>query len=487
MAFTRPPFASSISHAGSSSSENVPFDNRGPRNSAPAALQPLVSSASALPGQNRQSTSGASGSLEQVVEQSRSFRVSQQKLHDEERRHWEKERKELHNRIHQLEETVSSLLYNNGSLSPPTSGGWAASGFGTFPTQPPYRPPTPTSTGREVWRGPETRATRTFSDSSETSSKATASGRLASIPEKSELIERKKSVEFAQEDGKRRGSSIPGSLIHPNYDGINLKTNLLPPETTRPMVDSPSPLHSPSPRTNPTTPPSKPISEPKPKLIDVPRTRLNSEALYTQDAGHTPLAQVTGEDSQLPSAIASPTLKPVDIPVEVEQPPYEPLPSVRPPNERADSYFPVADSVDVTDATTTNEEQKENINLPDAPADDPALKGPLSLSSSNTRSGDMSFLDKVNSELEHQVTAGNSRHFSLDGSSEAGLEGNDKEKGKELEREMERNREQRDKGRGMEGARRDRSDSEAGEDSDGGPKLRLKSSMNFGAPLGKGF
>ena len=380
--------------------------------------------------------------MEQLVEQYRSFRVCQQKLHEEERRVWQKEREQLHSRIQELEDTVASLLYKSGGSSmSPTSR--SSSGFGMFPPQP---PPPVKSTGREVWRGPETQPTRTFSDVTGITSKAGIGGPLASIPERSELPERKKSVGFA--DDKPRGSSmpasIPGEYISPHYDGINLKPNLLPPEIIKTVAESDSqslsPLHSPSPLTT-ASPLSIPISEPRPKLIDIPSTKRYSESLYTQDAGHTPLAQVTGEESLSSSMIASPNLKPL----EVEQPPYEPAPSaVRPPKERADSYFPSASSI-------AEDQHKENV--PEAPPDDPALKGPLSLSSSNNKSEDVDFLGKVDSLLDKQA-----KQLTLDGQADA--------------------KQQEPEGRKS-------ADTMDGEEDV--PKLKIKRSMNFGRPLGQGF
>ena len=438
--FTHSPLALS----GPSSSENEPFANRGARYSAPAALRQMVSSSSELPSHKRTTESNSTDTMEQLVEQYRAFRLTQQKLHDEERKMWEKERAELHHRIHQLEDNVSSLLYKSSSnMTSPTNGG-ASSGVVSL-----SQPQLPTNgTGMERLRETKSEPLRNISNTSETSLKP--GGRLASIPERGEPPERKKSVGFATDDHKQRGTSIPGELVNPSYDGINLKPKLLPPEIVKNVtewaVDSPTSLHSPSPLTIPATPLSKPVSEPRPKLIEIPIARLNSEALYTEDAGHTPLAHVTGDDEIL-SSKASPKAKPLEFPMEAEHTPFEPPPSVRQPAEKANSYFPAV--------LPDGESQKENMLVPDPPTDDLALKGPLSLSSSNTKQADVNFLDRVNSELELQA----SKQLFSDGRS--------------------------DNCQGKQG--RDRADSVKDGDDDGGPKLRLKNSMNFGAPLGKGF
>ncbi|KAI4146482.1 MAG: hypothetical protein LQ340_005910 [Diploschistes diacapsis] len=377
--------------------------------------------------------------MEQLFEQYRTFRLSQQRLHDEERKIWERERGELQKRIQELEETVAALLSrhsSSGNVTSPTAPAWASSSFGSYPPIPPPQPAR--STGKEVWRGPASHPTRTFSDVTETTTKPLG-GVLASIPEH---LERRKSVGFTgtENEPNPRGSSmpaaIPGEYISPDYDGISLKPKLLPPEIIKIIAspESASPMHdSPSPRT--VSSPTKPASEPRPKMIDIAGTRLGSEALYTQDAGHTPLVQVTGADSAK-SSIPSPSAQVQEI--EAERPPLEPAPTRRLPNERSDSYFPSA-----------QDDQRETV--PEAPAEDPALTGPLSLSSSHNKPEDVSFLEKVNSQLDLQA-----KQVTAEGQSDAG--------------------QQQD-------PQRESANSDHGDD-EGGPRLRIKRSMNFGAPFG---
>ena len=380
-------------------------------------------------------------SLQSLLLQSRKFTSSQLKMHEEERRSWEKERASLHNRIRELEETVSNLLCDGVHTDSITIQGISPT---TTLTLSPYSVSHATSPPikgeRPFWMGPETDAARKSERSSEVQADSLSKG-LPSIPEDSSPPS-KKSVAF-HEDAKDLPKLYPS---HESNSTAEVQKSPVGQGFTKghkPYITMPASIpHA-----------SKPSIEPRPKVIDIPSANLLSESLYTIDAGHTPLTHIQGEEN-LMSAVQSPEQKGI----ENEQPPYEPAPSVRPPKERSDSYFP--EGID---------DQRDGV--PEAPEDDPALKPPYSLSSNNTKAADSSFLDKVNSELEHQIL-----HPFV-----SGLPDNE-ESGEVVEN-----------GTVKEESTLDKESAENTEESqaaregpvDGVVKLRVKRSMNFGAPLGK--
>jgi hypothetical protein len=405
----------------------------------------MVSSASALPGAQRSPPAAVESTMDQLFEETRAFHLSRQKLHEEEREVWnrerevwKKERGDFLKRIDQLEAIISNLLKSGHIATSPNGTDITNTRFCSYPPQPP--PQTFTSTGREIWQGPESQPTRTFSEPAQPPTSKTID-RLNIIPEHGEANERKKSVGFALDNSESRQAiphipgGIPGEMIDPNYAGVMLKPNILAPEIFKNVVnslgDATSP-GSPSPRTTSTPPIKPPPVVVRPKLLDLPTANRNSEQLYSEDAGHTPLARMT-EDESIPSSKATPITKTI----EQERPPLEPHPTqavVRPPHERAESYFP-----QVTDTAQEGE----------APDEDPALKEPLALSSGNGMSGDTSFLDKVNSALERQISRDSPSEQPIDDSTKS-----------------------------EPGHHREVSDADF-------PRLKMKRSTNFGAPFGE--
>ena len=396
------------------------------RNSAPAALQPLVSSASSLPGSHRAPSMAAETPLDP---ETHVFYSNQQKIHEEERELWDKqtaiwkrERTDLWKRIQQLEALVSTLKNGSSVVSPKGSTSQMGDRFCPYPP-PPQPPQISNGTARQVWEGPETHSTRTFSEPTNTFP-IRSSEPLRSIPEHGEIGPRKSvGFQITSFDTKRSrsGSSntstggIALDTVHPDYDSIIFKSSSAPAEINKISGDSDNP--------SPGTAPQKPEPLIRPKLLDIPTANRNSERLYSQDAGHTPLARLDGDES-MPSSRNTPTL-----PLEVERPPFEPRPSqMRQPNERADSYFPAPDSI-------ANDSALQHID------EDPALKGPLIVSSGNKQ--DTFSLDEVSSRLEKLV-----------------------------EKETNGSDQSPSHGRG------------SSEETDI-PKLRMKRSTNFGAPFGE--
>lgn len=411
------------------SAEHPPLARNTREGSAPLPpRQPMGSSIGSssiqMPGGSRHSIAGDQSSLEELAWHHRTYCIYQEKLYKEQKQLWEKEREHLINTIHQLEDRLF-MKKDSVNLISPTSRWNSYAG-----TLPPEQAPRVSNVRGTAWQGSETKPSRTSSDTTPTGSKPT--GRLPSIPETSE---RKKNVEFdtgsLSEPRRSSAITVAGESISPDLEGINFKNLplLLPGEKQRvtdSATESSSSLRSPSPLTSATPPP--PAVEPRPKLIDVPEATLNAESLYTKDAGHTPLAHVIGDDPAASSVKVSPP-----GPAEIEKPPFEPAPTAKPPAELSDSYFPPARG-----------DLKENAQE-GPPDEDPALEGPLALSSAHNKAEDANFLDKVNSQLEATQL--------IDGPSDpGGKQGND----------------------------------QGDADGDGEPKLRIKRSMNFGAPLGQG-
>lgn len=146
---------------------------------------------------------------------------------------------------------------------------------------------------------------------------------------------------------------------------------------------------------------------------------------YTKDAGHTPLARRSDLELHVSVPLsdrATPT-KPED-----EKPPFEPHGSISgPPCEDGDSYFPSTDA--------------EN--------GDAELKGPLALT--NNKLEDQDFLDKLNSKLQA-----------------AKLEPENPPDSNNPDKQI----------------KQPLSPSRPHTDSELDPPLRIKKSMNFGAPFG---
>ena len=345
----------------------------------------------------------------------------QRQVHEEERSLWQIERQELQARVAELESTLRKCQMSHPSIvSSPTT---ISSQIGTTfidVTNKSSRSMSE-STGDEYWRGAggksNAQPTRTFSDPEIIPPKIPDRW-MPSIAE-DESTDRAKVTKDRQQK-LRHKPSIDGVKIDKNLDGIIFKPGGLPPEIIKnimtPQSLSPSDIDSPN--------------RVSPRRIELPsENKLAAEDPYTRHAGHTPLPRMDHN-------IGSRTVSDVPTPTQVEreQPPLEPRPSfVRPPNERADSYFPT---------------------IPESIDEDPELEGPLGLQ--NDRTADANFLEELDCKLEKVASEPRELADSSPPTSTAKLE-----------------------------KTKDDKDSDPSFDQDEPePKLRIKRSMNFGSRFG---
>jgi hypothetical protein len=374
------------------------------------------------------------------VEMLQQFNEHQARLFEEERALWSLERHELRARISELEMALgpAKLASRIGDFGSGVFSMDALSRHNSAPAA---------TTEDRVWMGAGGNLpppTRSFPESPDKGTRSShPPRRLPSIQEAPEGPSRQKTVGFvAPEKGKdqnptgTRRSSIPGELISSNLDGISFKPSALPPAIVEKIqASSPPPVRSPSPKTalGPKTPGSR-----KPAKLELPLSQLKPEQLLTKDAGHTPLARqslsISTSESSTPTAA-------IDMPSDEEpQESRTSLATSQPPTERAISYFPPVDGGE---------------------DDDPELKGPLSLPPAG--SADNPFLRQLDSKLEQAANGG--RPPSPSTSSQDSPTGTRRDAGGDTEPS--------DESGGKEGG---------GPDSE--PKLRLKSSTNFGTEFG---
>ena len=431
-----------------------PSDQFPPPNSLP--LQEAVSSASRIPNPPSKLRLGYRHLASPVyVEEFQELIDILRQAHTKDRKLWQREREELHERICELERELRLLRSGQenatlASVRQLSNANLAALSGKRIP-----RNTEAESTGREFWRGlggmNDTHPTRTFSESS--SASAFSNVRLQSISEDLDSTVRKQNIGFSVEGHPlspvrhaQRLPSIPGDRVDANLDGISFKPSGLPASVVKsilPSIDSsPSPMHSPSPLTS-LSPPPKPAIEPRPKLLDLPSSLLTADELRLEDAGHTPLARVVADASSDASSATTPTSK---VP-EIERPPLEPYPTraiLRPPHERRDSYFP---------------------EIPESADEDPALQEPLTLTNDKGGKEDQGFLSVLDSKLR-QAQRSTSFDFTSQVSDEetSVLQRAASHDGMVLSN-------------GATETKHDYDDSE--------PKLRMKTStLNFGAPFG---
>ena len=285
------------------------------------------------------------------------------------------------------------------------------------------------STGDEVWRGsnPDLKPSRTFPESSAASSKLKE--RLPSIAENG----KKDSTGQGSTDPLPEiihKSSISGSEIDKDLDGINFKSSGLAPDIIRSVMSSgsASPLQSGSPSRS-----SQKGTTLSPPSLSAFRELKNDP--YTMDAGHTPLA--SRKYPRLDGSASNPSSN-TETPSGPEQgiPPLEShVTQVKPPSERHDSYFPPVEPAESVESDP-----------------DPELKGPLGLT--NERDGDTQFLSELNTKL---------------------LQAAETDVGGPSSPREERSSDQQDE---------DIAESSGFEQPEHEPKLKIKRSMNFGTQLG---
>ena len=400
--------------------ENVPSLDNPQRLPPQIPLQQPVSSASQMPTSPRSSFSSHT-SIAKYAESYRLLMEHQRHVHEEERSLWQIERQELQARVAELETIIRKhQLSHPSSFSSPLGASFRTEmTFGDLTNKAPRR--MSDSTGDEYWRGAggksDAQPTRKFSDPEVIPVKLPDKW-MPSIAEDESTDEAGVTIDKQQK--LRHKPSIDGVKIDKNLDGIIFKPSGLPPEIVKNILtpQSPSPPHAESP------------TQALPSHIKLPlANRLTAEDLYTKDAGHTPLARMVDTGSQTVSDVPTPTQ------VEQEQPPLEPHPSVtRPPNERADSYFPtISEAID----------------------EDPELRGPLGLQ--NDGPIDASFLKELDCKLEKVASVPQEVHVS----SPIGSPSTKQEKVNE-----------------------DNNSDSSFEQDEPEPKLRIKRSMNFGSRFG---
>lgn len=186
--------------------------------------------------------------------------------------------------------------------------------------------------------------------------------------------------------------ALPRKLSDDTIDGVLTKKPIfqssfdeklieahLSPAIQSPTINSASP-HSPSAHT-----PDRP--SPNPNTLYVSLDDL--EPKLKRDAGHTPLPRI---DSNFSGSNATPLQensaysKPVRLAAQN-------LP-VRPPHERADSYFP---EITTTDTSEPSNNESFNVNDNDEKDEDPSLTGPLGLTSDTTQNKD--FMNQLDARL----------------------------------------------------------------------------------------
>lgn len=390
-----------------------------------------IASASHLPGSPLRMSLSSQVASSRYVKQFQALMEHQRQTFNEERALWNTERTELHGKIAELEGSLRRYqppISSSQVLSPiKSTNSPSQSNSSLSLSMDGSSPAGVTTTGNEIWRGPkpDVQPTRTFSDPTTQSIKPGERSRLPSIAEDATCGLK----DFSNMQPGFRKPSVSGAEKDKNLDGINFKSSSLSPLPNKKIMTP----QSPSPQT-----PSP--SRPSPGTIQLPSSQLETPTdPYTKDAGHTPLARrtffnVDGASSEGDGA--TPTQP------EMDRPPLEPNVSfAKPPSERSDSYFPVAEdkSLHLNESALEEDESRD---------EDPALKGPLGLD--DGKGEDKQFLHELDSKLQQ---AASSEAFSPPSA------------GSDTEAISNRNQE----------------DFEQPEHE---PQLRIKRSMNFGSAFG---
>lgn len=307
-----------------------------------------------------------------LLESQRANFERERALFAEERLLWEKERSMLRSKIAELESffTSQGASTNTATLN---------SSRPSFET-PQYGRTGNTINGSQflssaqVWEGtsPGTRPSRVFLDE-----EIPDQNHLSPITEGGGINAPSLDAALSPQGGPVDPSSasisvpVPIEKLDSQLDGITLKSTALPPGVVARVITPPSPS---SLDTSPTTSSSAPA---KPNMEHRNSLRLKLSDLgppnenLIRDAGHTPMAIIEGDISLQPTQETSP----IEQSSQCEEAPLAPVVTTQ-PVEGAESYFPEV-------------------------PDDPALKGPLSLT--NDVSNDNNFLDEVDQKLLGQA------------------------------------------------------------------------------------
>ncbi len=287
---------------------------------------------------------------------------------------------------------------------------------------------------RQPWEGPEPKVpvTRVFSDPENIFSDGhhkQPNGHLQSISEDTPFPTLSKEISPTTMPHDRTMSvPIPGVSIDSNLDGITLKSTGLEksflPRIMTPQAETPQRTPSPN---------GKQIGGGGLR-VDIGGLMSPLDEKLKLNAGHTPMAFGNNGSTGPPSGQST------EIPTPIQEKPPAPVQTAkRPPprpSENTDSYFSFTAENDSTSPKADKQEQMD---------EDPVLKVPLCLSSQNDHGQSDGFLNKLNAKLEDVK-----RHKSPSPT-------------------------------------RDEEDNKGhkSESFDEGPRLKMKPSLNFGAPWGK--
>lgn len=323
-------------------------------------------------------------------------------LFAEERELWVQERQILLTRIAELESLLKRSAHGQTDNTPLTSASTSASQTGAstqkrsisfqIPFKPPHYSSNPdqpsqnsSSNNAQVWEGssPGSRPTRVFPDAENpdllqhhpsSTDQGGDAGTGTGLSVSALSLDRALSPKsHAADSATNLNMSVPIEKLDSKLDGITLKSSALHPEIVARVMTPPSPA---SRETSPCSSSHRSVSDRrcslKLKLTDLGPPEKN----LVKDAGHTPMVFIDRDEadtqthslkeSEGPSPSHSPSQNPSN-----ESSPLAPG-ALRQPAESSDTYF---------------------ADLPD----DPALKGPLSLT--NEEEHDSNFLRELDQKL----------------------------------------------------------------------------------------
>ncbi|KAL9618320.1 MAG: hypothetical protein Q9160_006970 [Pyrenula sp. 1 TL-2023] len=354
-------------------------------------LEP-VSSASQVPRSLTRSRYAASTiDIDSYIQQSRSLLTTQRQRFEnqriefeQERALWNTERSRLEARIAEFEDRLEQVtgapaskrrFSNDMAIGSGRDSIRASFSFG--------RGSSNDSIGRSssrVWERPTIGATATRVFSDEPKESKPSESHLPSIAESPGTTQQKENkVSSPPQPRHSSRSTIPIEQIDSTLDGINLKSTGLAPYLFK-TIASPTTL---SPTQEPVTATS---SVPTSLRIDIEKTIQSPfpENLI-KDAGHTPMAREVASDAGTEGKTDFQSPPSLDT-----QHPYSPGPTMRPPTERSNSYFPESETV-------TEEPQ---------PDEDPMLKGPLTMGPDGKDTDFLNVLDKKLEAEAHRTESG---------------------------------------------------------------------------------
>ena len=452
---------------------------QGARHSIATTDVPLlsgVSSSSQIPRQSFR-ISGPSPNIDinAYIENCRNLNQQLRQAHDTERKAWDIERSSLQARIADLEFRLSKARDPKRRASNDSSGGSAQSFRSDFNTlldssnssvssrkfsesSAPSAPP--------CWQGPESTppVARVFSNEHSDEMQ-----HLPSISEDEPFPSLSKEISPTSKEESR---PVPAEQIDKNLDGITLKstglTSSFVAKITSPQFNSPA--RSPSPRAKET---------PKHNNLQVSMSSLMSplDEKLKRNAGHTPMA--FSGDMSISADVST------GIPTPTQEHPPDPAPTAKRPSiqptENSDSYFSFT-SDSQPDGPTR--EKAEEVTEPDTvweTQDDSPLKAPLMLDPSANSQAANSFLDQVDQKLMEAASSSHSR-FRADSVLSSELQegpGKDQQHGIGADAQT--------IGNGNNNASNEQARPTSSGIDDGGPRLKMKKSMNFGSAWGGGF